>query len=395
MSPRSHRVIAALGGAPAFQAPLHVAQVNLPAWEDVEAAFRDIFQRRYFANHGPLVRQLDDAFAELTGTRHAVCVTNGTVALMALARALGLSGEVIAPSFTFPATIQALEWAGLTPVLCDVEVETHMISARQVEPHVGERTVGVLGVHAWGRPCDPDGLAALCERRGLALIFDACHGIACTHEGRPLGNFGVGEAFSFHATKVLNGAEGGCITTNDPDLAARLRTIRSFHAGETFAAVPTRMNAKMSEAQAALALLSLRDLDRNIAANVERYRCYADGLEGLPGLSLVRYDQRESNNHQYVVLDVDEDAFGLSRDRLLAALEAENILGRRHFFPGVHRASPNLKRAGDLGNTDRLSARLIQLPNGQAVSREDIVRVTEVIADIHASRAELAARSGR
>ena len=387
------RTIAALGGAPAFTAPLHVAQVNLPPWEDVEAAFRGIFERRWFANHGPLVRDLDEAFAEATGARHAVCVTNGTVALMVMARALELSGEVIAPSFTFPATVQALQWAGLTPVLCDVEPDTQMISTRTVEPLIGERTCGVLGVHTWGRACDPDGLAELCDRRGLALVFDACHGVGCTHDGRPLGNFGVGEAFSFHATKVLNGAEGGCITTNDADFAARLRTIRSFHGPETFADVPTRLNAKMSKAQAALALLSLRDLETNIQANLSRYRRYADGLAGLPGLSLVRYDQREQNNHQYVVVEVDEPAFGLSRDQLLAALEAENILCRRHFFPGVHRARPDLRQVAELPNTDRLCGRLIQLPTGQAMSPDDATRVAEAIQDIHASRAALIAQT--
>jgi len=389
------RTIAVLGGTPAFVEPLHVAQVNLPSWDDVAAAFSGIFERHYFANHGPLVHRLDEAFAEATGTRHAVCVANGTVALMVLARALELSGEVIAPSFTFPATVQALEWAGLTPVLCDVEAETHMISPRTVEPVIGERTVGVMGVHAWGKPCDPDGLQTLCDRRGLALIFDACHGVGCTYQGRPLGNFGIGEAFSFHATKVMNGAEGGCITTNDDDFAARLRTIRSFHPGETFADVPTQMNAKMSEAQAALALLSLKDLDVNIRANIERYRGYAEGLEGLPGLSLLQYGQSERNNHQYVVLEVDPDAFGLDRDQLLAALEAENILCRRHFFPGVHRTLPQLRRGDELKNTERLCARLLQLPNGQIMTRDDVARVAEAIGDIHASRAELAARSRR
>jgi dTDP-4-amino-4,6-dideoxyglucose len=332
--------IALLGGSPEFERPLHVAQVNLPSWGRVETAFRGIFERHHFANHGPLVRKLDAVFAEVAGVEHAVCVTNGTVALMLLARALDLSGEVIVPAFTFPAAVQALLWAGLRPVLCDVDRRTHTITAETVAPAIGPRTVGVLGTHLWGRPCDPDGLAELCGRHELKLIFDACHAIACTHQGRRIGGLGHGEAFSFHATKVVNAGEGGCITTNDADLARRLRTMRNFHDGETFATVSARFNGKMSEAQAALALLSLEDLEENVAANRARYRAYRLGLAGLAGITVMPYDDNEENSYQYVVLEVEESAFGLSRDQLLEALEAERVLCRRHFYPGLHKTRP-------------------------------------------------------
>ncbi len=369
-----------------FETPVHVAQVNLPAWDEVERAFRGIFERRFFANHGPLVRELDAAFAEATGVDHAVCVTNGTVALMILAQALELSGEVIVPAFTFPATVQALRWAGLEPVFCDVDPQTHMICAATVGPLITPRTRGVMGVHLWGRACDPDGLQALCEDHGLALMFDACHAVACTHRGAPIGGLGAGEAFSFHATKVLNGGEGGCITTNDAGLAARLRTIRSFHPGETFAQVPTRMNGKMSEAQAALALISLKDLPVNVEANRRRYEQYAAILAEVPGLDLVRYDPREENSFQYVVVEVAPEAFGLNRDQLLAALAAENILCRRHFYPAVHRMAPFDRSPLRLPVTEQLCERLIQLPNGQAMDVQDVTRVGEAIQSIRASR---------
>lgn len=387
------RTIAALGGEPAFETPLHVAQVNLPPWEDVEQIFRGIFDRRYFANHGPLTRELDSAFAEAAGVQHAVCVTNGTVALMLLARALDLQGEVIVPAFTFPATIQALQWAGLEPVLCDVDPGTHMISAGIVEPLITARTCGVLGVHVWGRACDPDGLEALCDRRGLALMFDACHAVGSTHRGVPIGGFGAGEAFSFHATKVLNGGEGGCITTNDAGLAARLRTIRNFHPGETFVPVPTRMNGKMSEAQAALALLSLRQLPASIEANRRRHAAYAAVLGEVPGLELLQYDPGEANSHQYVVVEIDPELSGLDRDVLLTALQAENILCRRHFYPGLHRMPPFAAAGQTLPVTDRLCRRLLQLPNSQSMTVEDATRVGETILSIHASREALRARA--
>ena len=167
--------LAVFGGTPAFESPLPVGQLYLPDWTDFERLFRGIFARRYFTNHGPLVRELDERIAAYLGVRHATNVTNGTVALMIALRALDLRGEVIVPSFTFPATVQAISWAGLTPVFCDVDPATHMLTAENVRKLIGPRTSGVLGVHLWGRACDPDALQKLCLENNLRLLFDAAH----------------------------------------------------------------------------------------------------------------------------------------------------------------------------------------------------------------------------
>jgi dTDP-4-amino-4,6-dideoxygalactose transaminase len=378
------REFAAFGGAPAFADPAHVAQLNLPAWDRVEALFRDIFRRGSFANNGPLVQQLERALAERLGVTHAVCVTNGTVGLTVLAKALELSGEVILPAFTFPATAHALAWAGLRPMLCDVAQDTHMITDETVAPLVSPETAAILGVHLWGRTCDPKRLQDFADRRGLTLFFDACHALGSSRGATPVGGFGAAEVFSFHATKIVSGAEGGCITTNDDRLAARLRTIRNFHPSETFAPVELRMNGKMSEAQAALALLSLEDLDRNIGANRQRHDAYAAGLAGIPGLALMRFDRENHSNFQYAVVAVDEARSGLSRDMIMRMLEAENIICRRHFYPWLHRCHPyagsESARAGAFPVTDRLCRTLLQLPNGQTLAPADVARICGLIA---------------
>jgi len=376
---------AAFGGAPAFSAPLHVAQVNLPPWHEVEASFRGIFERRYFANHGPLVRELEGRLAELFGVRHAVCVTNGTVALTVLAATLGLEGEVIVPAFTFPATVQAISWAGLTPVLCDVDPTTHMVTEDTLGPCITGRTAAILAVHLWGRPCQPERLESFAARHGLKLFFDACHGIGGTCGGRRIGGFGDGEAFSFHATKVVGGGEGGCVTTNDDDTAAKLRTIRNFHPSETFCAVPMRMNGKMSEAQAAMTLLGLKYFAENVAANRRRYAFFQRGLAGISGVSLLEYSADESNNYQYIVLEIDAAKAGLERDVFLELLAAENVLCRRHFSPGIHRMPPyrtGVKDPGMFTGTDHLCARVMQLPNSQTMTEADVDAVCGLIRSI-------------
>jgi len=381
-----------LGTSPVFTQPLHVAQVNLPPWEQLESSFRGIFERQYFANNGPLVRQLDTAIAEALNVKYAICVTNGTLAIALLARALELTGDILVPAFTFPATVQGLLWAGLNPVYCDVDPETHMLSAAQVESQINKNTVAVMGVNLWGKVGDINNLETLCDKYGLALIFDSCHAFGCGFDNRMIGGSGRGEVFSFHATKVVNAAEGGCITTNDPDMAARLKTMRCFHATETFAEVPIRFNAKMSEAQAALALLSLDQLDANIQANKMRYQAYTSALRGLPGIRLIQ--PADPGNYQYIVISIDRHDFGLSRDALMYVLAGENILCRRHFYPGAHHVIQAADKLPCLPITEMLCQTVMQLPNGQQMTIDDVYRVCETIKLIHDKKVYLAGLEG-
>lgn len=379
--------LARFGAAPRFDRPLHVAQLNLPPWSRVESTFTDILARGHFANHGPLVRQLEERLADFLQVKHLLCVANGTVALMVMARALEVRGEVILPTFTFPATAQALLWAGLTPRLADVSPETHMLAPATVDSLISPRTAALMGVHLWGGTCQPMELEALAARHGLALCFDACHGFGCTHAGRRVGGFGQAEAFSFHATKILNAMEGGAIATNDTALANRIRAIRSFHPGEDLAPVPVRMNAKMSEAQAAMALLSLDDYPHNRAVNRNLYLRYKAGLAGIPGLRLVTTPAGDDSNHQYIVIEVDGDRFGLDRDPLYDLLEAENIFCRKHFCPPVHGLpgfrdrQPGRDMAFPLA--DRLSRQVLQLPTGGNLPPGAVEAICELLARIN------------
>lgn len=372
--------LGAFGGAPAFAEPLPVGQLYVPDWDKAEAVFREIFRRRYFTNHGPLVRELDKRLAAYLEVGHAVCVTNGTVALMVALKALDLRGEVIVPAFTFPATVQSLTWAGLTPVFCDVDPATHNITADLAGPLVTDRTTAILGVHVWGRACDPDGLEALCAKRGLALLYDAAHGIDCTYRGRRIGGFGKVETFSFHATKVFSAAEGGCLTTNDDALADRIRAVRNFHLTEGKANVSLRINGKMTEAQAAMGLLALDDLPRNVAHNSSIWNVYRKRAADWRGVRFVDTAGGERSNFQYAVLEVDPANCPLQRDTLYRLLRTENVLARRYFMPGVHRTPPYCDEfRGVLPVTDSLCARLLQLPVGAAVTTDSASTICDLV----------------
>lgn len=367
--------------------PLFVGQLNIPDQAAVRAAFEGIFERRFYTNHGPLVAQFEARLAAYLGVRHVVCMTSGTVALMVAIKSAGITGKVITPAYTFPATVQAMTYAGVEPVFCDVDPDSHNITVATVRQAMEAGVTAIAGVHMWGRECDVDGLSAFAQAHGLALFFDAAHGMGCASRAQPTGGGGAFEVFSFHATKVLNCAEGGCVSTNDDALADAFRTARNFHEAQTFVDVPLRINAKMSEAQAAMGLVSLDHIEGWIAANKARYERFAARLSTADGVRFVDHAKGITSNYQYVVFEVRE-GHPLTQDRLMERLKSAGIVARRYFYPGMHKAVPYNTRAWDLPQTDALCGRVLQVPSGDMVGDADIDRICDIIADESARAAQ-------
>jgi len=373
--------LAIFGGEPEFAEPLHVGRPNLPDKAAILDRIASALDRNWLTNGGPLVSEFERRVAAQLGVKHCVAAVNGTIALELAIRALDLHGEVIVPAFTFIATAHALAWQGVTPIFCDVDRATHTIDPADVEKRIGPRTSAMLGVHLWGRPCDVEALSRIAERKGIALLFDAAHAFGCTLGDRPIGGFGACEVFSFHATKFVHCGEGGAVTTNDDALAERLRLMRNFGFAGYDHVVSIGTNGKMSELAAAVGLTSLDNQSRIVAANRSNHEAYRDCLSAVPGLELVSFDRNKQNNYQYVVIEVDEAAAGLTRDELIAVLFAENVLARRYFFPGCHRMEPyRSKCEASLPATDELAKCVFALPTGMQVDETTVERIAQVLS---------------
>lgn len=377
------RPLAILGGSPTFDQPLYVGRPNIGDRARLTARIDDMLDRRWLSNGGPFVEEFERRVADMLGVRHAVAMCNATVGLEIAIRALGLTGEVIVPSFTFVATAHALQWQQITPVFCDVDPVTHNLDPARVEALITPRTSAIIGVHLWGRACDVDALQEIATRRGLHLMFDAAHAFGCSHNGRMIGNFGAAEVFSFHATKFLNSGEGGAVTTNDDDLAARMRLMRNFGFADFDQVVYVGTNGKMNEMSAAMGLTSLESMDEFVAVNRANHTAYEAGLQGIPGVSVLGYDSAERSNFQYVVLEIDEREAGIGRDMLQRVLHAENVIARRYFYPGCHRMEPYRSLFPHAGlllpETERLTDRVLSLPTGTAVGTEEIAAVCGIV----------------
>ncbi|MFZ5524818.1 MAG: DegT/DnrJ/EryC1/StrS family aminotransferase [Pseudomonadota bacterium] len=351
-----------------------------PDWGKTETQLRGIFERRYFANHGPLVNKLDAQFAGHAGRKYAISVVNDGLALMILAQGLDLQGEVIVPALCRPGTFEALRWAGLVPVPCDVEPDTGLVSIGAIRKLITPRTSAILGVHLWGRPCATEELSALNEETGLPIFFDATHGVAVQHEGKSLGTFGQAAYFSFQEGEMINCAEGACIVTDDEKLANKLRTIKNFHPTHTYAQVPLRINGKMSEAQAALALVGLDELHRNNQANMGMARAYAKGLSVIPGLRML-----SAMVSPKVIIDIDQTRFGLERNALFSLMEKENLYA--HNIP-----SHLINNIADVENAFGLAQRIVQLPCHPGLTKESIDKVCLLLRAIADNSAAICQR---
>ena len=387
---------ALFGAKPAFDVPLPVGQLYFPSKERYEAAFRGIFERQYYTNQGPLTQQLEEKLQQFLGVKHAICVSNATIGLMMVPDAMGLSGKVILPSFTFAATAHSLTWAGLKPVFCDIDLNTHQIAIDRIGALIDEDVSAILGVNLWGGACNPKSLNELADAHGVKLYFDSAHAFGCAVDGVRIGVFGRAEVFSFHATKILSATEGGCICTNDDDLAARLRNVRSSYGAGKFVNVVKTANGRMSEAQAAIALMSLEDFPANQRNNEVLHRLYAAQLNAIPGLHLFKPTGVSFSNYQYLVCRLDEREFGLPRDLLIDILKAENVVARRYFYPGLHRSIPYAQELPQylnrLPNTDALCESCIQLPVGALVSAQSVERICSILIRAHQASAEIRTR---
>jgi len=362
---------------------LHVGRPNIGDRQRFLARVNDILDRRWLSNNGTVVQEFEKKVAEILGVKHALAMCNATAAIEIAARALGMHGEVILPSYTFIATAHALQWQGITPVFADIDPTTHNIDPAKIEALITPRTTGIVGVHVWGRACHTEAIEKIAAKHNLKVMYDASHGFGCSTQGRMLGGFSSCEVFSFHATKFINCFEGGVAATNDDDLAHQMRMMTNFGFTGYDRVEYLGINGKMNEVCAAIGLTNLEAMEEIVAVNRRNYLTYCEELRPVPGVFVIQYDQAEHNNYQYVVIEVDPDVCPRDRNEIVEALHTENVIARKYFWPGCHRMEPYRTTQPEtwkmLPETERVAARVIVLPTGQTVNEASVRRVCGII----------------
>jgi dTDP-4-amino-4,6-dideoxygalactose transaminase len=378
--------LAAFGGESLFATTKSTSNLVRPDFENFLEYSRVFYDRHQYTNNGPLVKELERRLARFHGAAHCVAFCSGFWAIAVAMKVLALPGkaEVVIPSLTYRRLADIAAWAGLRPRFCEVEEATLAQSAETVEPAITDDTAVVVAVHPIVGCCDIDGLQRLARERGLPLMFDSVESVYESTPAGKVGGFGQVECFSLHASKLLNGFEGGYVTTNEASVAKRLALTRGFgFEGESNIVVPHGLNAKLNEVHAAMALASLDGLAAQVDRNRERYDAYRRLLADVPGLRLVEFPESESTSYKNIVVEL-LDTWPLPRAATLTLLNAENVLARAYYHPPLHRkkmAYPHVPAI--LPRTDRLAERFMLLPCGHFVTEADIREIAALLGFLH------------
>lgn len=387
--------LAIFGGVRLFSTPKPTSNLVRPDFEKFLGYSKIFFGRHQYTDNGVLVRQLEQRLASFHQAEFCVSFCSGFWALALAISALALKGrsEIVMPAFTYRRMADIAAWTKLKPHFCEVEPDTLANSAVTVKPCINDDTALILGVHPIVNFCDIDGLVALAKEKNIPLLFDSVESVYESFSGKKIGCFGEAEIFSLGASKLVNGFEGGYLTTNDANLAARLSMTRNFgldKAGNV--AVSGGLNAKLNEIHAAMALASMDDLDDQITRNRERYLTYRKLLRRIPGMRLFEFDESHQPGYKNIVIEI-LDEWPLSRADTIAILNAENILARIYYSPPLHRkriAYPHVPV--DLPVTDRLAEKFILPPCGHLVSNGDIAEMVELLGFIATNATQITER---
>jgi len=386
---------AILGGSPVFHRFIPLVQPTLPPYDDRLACYvAELFQTGMLTK-GKYLREFEVRMADYLGVKHAVAVSSCTLGLLLTYHGLGLTGEVIVPSFTFMATVHPLLWVGAEPVFVDIDPYTWNIDPQRVEAAITERTTAIVAVHNFGNPAPVAELETIARRHGLKLIFDAAHGFGSLYRGRPVGGFGDAEVFSLSPTKLLVAGEGGIVATNNEDLAEHIRVGREYGNPGDYDSRFAGLNARLPEFNAILGLRGLEMLEENALRRNRVAAAFRERLGHLPGLTFQRVHPEDRSSYKDFSLLVDEAAFGLTRDELALALRAENIDTRKYHDPPAHthKAYRHLyERYRDhLPVTDHIAPRSLSLPIWSHMDETTVNGICAAIERIHAYADEVKA----
>lgn len=302
-------------------------RLALPYTDDAEVEAVAAVLASGTLTQGPRVVSFEKAIAELVGAQHAVATTSATTALHLALAALGIApgDEVLVPDFTFPATANVVVQQGARPVLVDIDLATFTVDVEHAERLVSPRTRAILPVHTFGLAADMEPMLAIARRHGLAVVEDAACALGTTYHGQPVGALGTAGCFSFHPRKSITTGEGGMVTTNDPELANRLRLLRSHggvRQGNRFTFEAAGYNYRLSDILAAIGTAQLDKLDWILRRRREIAARYRELLADVPGIITPLEPAWGGHVYQSFVVLLDES---INRDAVITALADEGI----------------------------------------------------------------------
>jgi perosamine synthetase len=336
---------------------------------------------------GPYARNFEKEFAAFCGCEHAVAVSSGTAGLHLLVRAAGIGegDEVVTAPISFVASANVMLYERATPVFADVDPDTFVLDPAAVEAAITPRTRAILPVHVFGYPCDMEALGAIADRHGLAIIEDACEAVGSVRSGKRIGGSGTPAVFAFYPNKQMTTGEGGMVTTDDPALAAQLRSLSNqgrSDTGDWLEHDRLGFNYRMDELSAAVGLAQAERLEEILAARAEVAARY-DVLLGTTDGVTVPAPTAPGDVRSWFVYVVRLDA-AIDRDAVMAAMQARGV-ACKPYLPAVH-LQPFYRslghRPGEFPVAEAIARSTLALPFHTRLAPADQAYVAACLADV-------------
>lgn len=310
---------------------INVTRSSMPLFEEYCEEIKDIWDSHWLTNNGVKHKALESELCKFLNTDNVTLFVNGHMALEMAIAAMGLTGEVITTPFTFASTTHAIVRNGLTPVFCDINTDDYTIDTEKIEELITDKTSAIIPVHVYGNICNYKAIEKIAKKHNLKVIYDAAHAFAVEIDGINVANLGDASMFSFHATKVFNTIEGGCVCYHDDSLNEKLNNLKNFGIKGPEVVESVGGNAKMNEFAAAMGLCNLRHLKDEIAKRKVVFERYIERLDNVSGIKLCKPKDNVKPNYAY--FPVVFDGYKYNRDEIDEKLRENGIIARKYFYP--------------------------------------------------------------
>lgn len=360
---------------------IYVTESSIPNFDEYIEEIKPIFDNKRLTNMAEKHRKLQEQLEDYLGVSHVALFTNGHLALENAIEFFNFKkgSEIITTPFTFVSTTHAIVRCGMKPVFCDINKDDYTIDVTKIEELITDKTIAILPVHVYGNICNIEEIEKIAKKHNLKVIYDAAHAFGVKYKGKSVANFGDLSMFSFHATKVFNTIEGGCLSFNDDSKETILKDLKNFgiHGPESVEYIGG--NAKMSEFQAAMGICNLRHVDEWIKQRKELVEYYNSKLSNIDGIKLCNIQNDVESNYAYY--PVVFDGYKYNRDEIFKRLADNDIYARKYFYPLTCDCNCYKDFYANVSVARDIASKVLTLPIYPNLSKEDIDRICKIIKE--------------
>lgn len=352
---------------------IYLTKASMPPFEEYINEIRDMWDSHWITSMGPKHNQFEKELRNFLEVENVSVFTNGHNALELTIQALDLTGEVITTPYTFISTTHSITRNGLEPVFCDINANDFTIDADKIESLITENTSAIIPVHTYGNICDVEKIESIAQKYNLKVIYDAAHCFGETYKNKSVASFGDASIYSFHASKVFNTIEGGCVSTNNNKLHGKLEKLRNFGFSDGLSEY-IGTNAKMNEFSAAMGICNLRHINKSILKRKKLTEYYNSSLKNIKSIKFITQVGDLKSNYSYYPIIINPTISRVNRDELFNYLNQNKIQALRNFYPITtdHPCYKNQEYKGTTPVSRSLSEQILLLPLNENLKFEDI-----------------------